>query len=135
MAKFYMKPELEEKDGHLFSFNGLEISFTVKSHDLNGNPVLKVFDKWGNYAYVKGSDAYRYSYDYDKYVGSMGSLYRFKSRCPEMDRLEAYRIQTFAEDMGLTIEESAKTIENWGGNIWKFSPDTVRIAKGVKLYE
>lgn len=135
MAKFYKNPILsEDKNGHLFSFNGLEISFTVKSHDLNGNPVIKVFDKWGNYAYVKGSDAYRYSYDYDKYM-SLSGLYHFKNCCPEMDRLQAYHIQTFAEDLNLTIEESAKALENLDGNVWKFSTDTVRIAKGVKLYE
>ena len=129
MAKYYANPILTENDnGQLIMFNTCLIAFTVKATDENGNPVLKCFDEWGNYCYVKGSDAYRYSYQYDKYVGSMSSLYRFKSRCLEMDRLQAKHIRDYANRNNLSIEQSAKTLADDKGNIWKFSPDTIRMA-------
>ena len=143
MAKFYIKPKLEEKDGHLFGFNGLEISFTVKSHNMNGNPVLKVFDQWGNYCYIKGSDAYRYSNQYDQYVSSISSLYCFKSRCLEMDRLQAKQIKDYANSHNISIDQAAKALAEYDGNIWKYSPDTIRMAmipsvwkrERIELYE
>ena len=129
MAKYYPNPILTEiEHGQLIMFNTCFIAFTVKTTDENGNPVLKCFDEWGNYCYVKGSDAYRYSYQYDKYVGSMSSLYRFKSRCLEMDRLQAKQIRDYANRNNLSIEQSAKTLADDKGNIWKFSPDTIRMA-------
>ncbi len=129
MAKMYKKFNLTENErGQLIMFNTCLITFIAKATDENGNPVLKCFDEWGNYAYIKGSDAYRYSYQYDKYVGSMSNLYRFKSRCLEMDRLQARQIRDYANRNNLSIEESAKALADDKGNIWKYSPDTVRMA-------
>lgn len=74
-------PELRENDrGTLTHFDGRRIVFTAKSTDYWGNPVLKVFDVWGNYSYIKGTDAYRYSHCYDLYISGMGNLYAFKSK-------------------------------------------------------
>lgn len=129
MAKYYPNPILTENDnGHLIRFNGLEISFIVKSHDLNGNPVLKVFDQWGNYTYIKGSDAYRYSYDYDKYL-SLSGLYAFKSFCPEMERLQAEHIRRVANLENLSIDQAAKRIAEINGNSWRFAKYTINLAK------
>ncbi len=133
MARYYKKFDLTENErGQLIMFNACLITFTVKATDENGNPVLKVFDEWGNYCYIKGSDAYRYSNQYDQYVGSMANLYRFKSHCLEMYRLQAEQIRDYANRHNVSIEQSAKALADYDGGIWKYSPDTVRMAKGKR---
>lgn len=49
-----------------------------KSHDVNGNPVMKVFYEDGTHEYVRGSKAYEISHKWDKYYKSLSGLYSSK---------------------------------------------------------
>ena len=47
-----------------------------KAHDINGNPVIKVFYPDGTTEIIRGSNAYTFPHGCDKYYKSLSGLYK-----------------------------------------------------------
>lgn len=55
-----------------------EVVEVHKTHDVNGNPVLKFFYEDNTSEIIRGSEAYVHSHHWDKYYKSMSGLYGSK---------------------------------------------------------
>jgi hypothetical protein len=55
-----------------------EVVEVHKTHDINGNPVLKFFYDDNTSEIIRGSEAYVHSHHWDKYYKSMSGLYGSK---------------------------------------------------------
>ena len=56
-----------------------EVVKVHKSHDINGNPVLRFFYEDGSSEIIRGSEAYVHSHHWDKYYKSLSGLYSSKA--------------------------------------------------------
>ena len=59
-------------------YHDKEVVAIHKSHNINGNPVLKFFYEDGSSEIIRGCEAYKWSHCWDKYYKSLSGLYQSK---------------------------------------------------------
>ena len=59
-------------------YNGKQYTKFYKTHDINGNPIIKVFYTNGKTEIIRGADAYTFPHSCDKYYKSLSGLYQSK---------------------------------------------------------